>query len=241
MKYYRHSIGDYDSATLHLSLMEHGAYLRLIHLYYRLEQAIPGDLDRVCKLISARSRREKEAVTRVLGEFFEMHDGLYVNERCEAEICRVEDLSRVNTENASLGGKALKHKKLKVPNGTKSQSESVPNECLSNNQYPILKEKDLPLTPSRGNVFVLPDRVDGQAWADFDRHRTTLNRKTWTPQAKKKTADLLAKYPASTQREMVDASIRNGWRGIFAPKGPAPDDDRPEWMRGIINMPRSGA
>ncbi len=91
MNYYEHHIGDYDSATAHLSLLEDAVYRRLICLYYRTETALPGEVKAVCRLVRAASKAERDTVAEVLAEFFELRDGAWHNDRCDAEIARFQD------------------------------------------------------------------------------------------------------------------------------------------------------
>ena len=91
MNYYEHHIGDYDSATAHLSLTEDGVYRRLICLYYRTEQPLPADTKAVCRLVRAASKQERDTVADVLGEFFQLAQDGWHNERCDQEIARFQD------------------------------------------------------------------------------------------------------------------------------------------------------
>lgn len=84
MNYYERHIGDYLKDTSHLSLLEHGIYGRLLDVYYTREGAIPDP--QAARLIGARSKEEREALTAVLSEFFELIDGHWHQGRCDAEI-----------------------------------------------------------------------------------------------------------------------------------------------------------
>lgn len=84
MNYYERHIGDYLKDTSHLSLLEHGIYGRLLDVYYTREGAIPDPQS--ARLIGARSKEEREALTAVLSEFFELIDGHWHQGRCDAEI-----------------------------------------------------------------------------------------------------------------------------------------------------------
>jgi uncharacterized protein YdaU (DUF1376 family) len=65
MNYYSHHIGDYLSATAHLSLLEHGVYRRLIDVYYIHEAPLPAEVKQVYRLVGAKSKDEREAVDTV--------------------------------------------------------------------------------------------------------------------------------------------------------------------------------
>lgn len=88
MNYYEHHIGDYDSATAHLSMLEDGAYRRLISLYYRTEKPLPIGIPAVCRLVRAVTKQEREAIANVLAEFFEQRDDGWHSARCDEEIAR---------------------------------------------------------------------------------------------------------------------------------------------------------
>lgn len=84
MNFYKRHIGDYLKDTAHLSLLEHGVYTRLLDVYYTRESGIPDE--QAARLIGARGREEVAALKIVLGEFFELVDGTWIQDRCEREI-----------------------------------------------------------------------------------------------------------------------------------------------------------
>lgn len=86
MNYYEHHLGDYESATAHLSWLEDCAYRRLISLYYRTEAPIPSDIKQACRLVRAATKPERDAVQQVLNEFFEPMDDGWHNTRCDADL-----------------------------------------------------------------------------------------------------------------------------------------------------------
>jgi uncharacterized protein YdaU (DUF1376 family) len=88
LNYFELHIGDYDSATAHLSILEDGIYGRLLRLYYRTEIPIPADLPKTCRLVRAATKSERDAVQTVLGEFFTLDADGWHNARCDAEIER---------------------------------------------------------------------------------------------------------------------------------------------------------
>lgn len=88
MNYYEHHLGDYLRDTAHLSMLEDGAYRRLIDAYYIREAPLPPTTREVFRLVRAQSKQDREAVETVLREFFtETPDG-WVHSRCDREIER---------------------------------------------------------------------------------------------------------------------------------------------------------
>lgn len=79
-------IGDYAEATGHLTLTEDGAYFRMIRKYYALEGPLPTDVKEVQRLMICRTAGDREAVKRVLHEFFELGSDGWHNERCDEVI-----------------------------------------------------------------------------------------------------------------------------------------------------------
>ncbi len=86
MNYYPFHIGDYLSATRHLSWEEDAAYRRLLDTYYTTEKPLPTELRAVCRLVLATSECQREAVRVVLEEFFELTEAGWTNQRADKEI-----------------------------------------------------------------------------------------------------------------------------------------------------------
>jgi uncharacterized protein YdaU (DUF1376 family) len=86
MNFYAFHIGDYASATRHLSWEEDLAYRRLMDAYYMREAPLPADRKQVYRLVVATSKAQRTAVDTVLDEFFTVTPEGFFNERCEAEI-----------------------------------------------------------------------------------------------------------------------------------------------------------
>lgn len=89
MNYYPFHIGDYASATRHLSWLEDAAYRRLLDVYYVREEPLPLDTRQVYRLVVASTNEQREAVDVVLGEFFELTEDGYRHSRCDKEIHHV--------------------------------------------------------------------------------------------------------------------------------------------------------
>jgi uncharacterized protein YdaU (DUF1376 family) len=86
LNYFEHHIGDYAEATAHLSILEDGAYSRLLRKVYATERPLPVEVDRVQRLIGARTDEERAAVETVLREFFDLRNDGWHQDRCDAAI-----------------------------------------------------------------------------------------------------------------------------------------------------------
>lgn len=91
MNYYEHHIGDYAKDAGYLSMIEDGAFRRLLDAYYTREAPLPASAKDCCKLARASSKTERDAVVYVLGEFFDLREDGYHQKRCDEEIERYSD------------------------------------------------------------------------------------------------------------------------------------------------------
>ncbi|WP_198032422.1 YdaU family protein [Aerolutibacter daejeonensis] len=91
MNYFELHIGDYETATAHLTACEDGMYGRLLRRYYSTEVLLPLDMKVVQRLARARSREEKIALETVLNEFFIQAADGWRHKRCEEEISRYQE------------------------------------------------------------------------------------------------------------------------------------------------------
>jgi len=91
VNYYPFHIGDYLSATRHLSWEEDAAYRRLLDTYYTTEKPLPADLRAVSSVVLATADSQREAVRVVLDEFFTLTDSGWVNSRADAEIAAMQE------------------------------------------------------------------------------------------------------------------------------------------------------
>lgn len=93
MNYYPHHIGDYLKDTAHLTMIEDGAYRRLIDLYYQHEQPLPADKRQIYRLARASSTAERKAIDSVLTEYFVAEPDGWTHSRCEEEIEAAQEKS----------------------------------------------------------------------------------------------------------------------------------------------------
>jgi uncharacterized protein YdaU (DUF1376 family) len=93
-------IGDYLADTMHLSTEQHGGYLLLLfHLWRR---GILPDDDVVLAQITGLSISAWSITRAVLGEFFEIRDGLWHHGRVERERSRIAAKQTSNSNKAKL-------------------------------------------------------------------------------------------------------------------------------------------
>lgn len=136
MNYYRRHIGDYTKDAGHLSMIEDGAYTRLLDLYYTREQPLSEpELYRLSRCVNAH---ERAVLKKVLAEFFTKDgSGLWRHKRCDEEIERTQQLRRSQADKARLSwqsrgnANASATAEQKHSNGYASQYSNTP---VANNQ-----------------------------------------------------------------------------------------------------------
>lgn len=154
MYFFKFHIGDFRSATAHLSNEEELAYRRLLDMYYDTEKPIPLET----QWVSRRLRVGLQSVEIVLSEFFKKTDDGYINERCDDEIAKYHKKAEANRNNGLHGGR--KPSGLRV--GTESQPNRNPTVTLTTNQEPRnININNPPIVPPRGkSACTFDDRFD---------------------------------------------------------------------------------
>lgn len=135
MNFYPHHIGDYMTATAHLTWLEDAAYRRMLDLYYSREEALPADITRTARLVRATSKDERKAVETVLDEFFELTAEGWKHSRCEEEIEKARAAAERARANGKKGGRPPKGKKPEQSGDAANpeENESPEHGCNSAN------------------------------------------------------------------------------------------------------------
>jgi len=142
MYYYPHHIGDYLSHTAHLSLLEHGIYLRLLQTYYRYEKPLLES--EAPRQIGAKDPNEVEAVHRILAEYFVKTPQGYTNKRAEEELAKFHAKSKQarTAANARWSNDMRTH--------TARNADAMP----TNNQYPITNSLSIPTSKETSPLLI---------------------------------------------------------------------------------------
>lgn len=137
VNYYPHHIGDYLRDTAHLSLLEHGAYRRMLDLYYASEKPLPLDTSWLCRLVRAEHETEREAVEFILTHFFVKCEDGWRSKRADAEIKSADKRTKAARVNGKKGGRPLTQRVttgLAKPNLADNPNESSQNQNQNQNQ-----------------------------------------------------------------------------------------------------------
>lgn len=85
MNFYMRHLGDWLRKTAHLTMLEDGAYNRMVDWCYTHERPLPLDERECMKIARAASRHEREAAKRVLHEFFSIQADGWHQSRIDKE------------------------------------------------------------------------------------------------------------------------------------------------------------
>ena len=223
MNFYPFHIGDYASATRHLTWMEDAAYRRLLDVYYVKEGPLPTEKRQVYRLAVASTEEQREAIDTVLEEFFELTDSGYTHMRCEDEIAHAVDkrnkaAQSANTRwsNAKNKGGALPAQSERNANASNEACERIHEACEGNAPNP--NPNPNPKVNTRAQA-PLPDWLPIEAWNGYVEMRKRI-RKQMTPRAQqlvlKSLSDMQAKGLSVAQS--LDNSTRNSWVDVYEPK-----------------------
>jgi len=156
MNYFQFHIGDYKSATSHLSNEEDLAYRRLLDMYYDTENPIPLETQWVAR----RIRMDNDVVSLVLKDMFVQTQEGWRHARCDQVIADYREMAEKNRVNGRKGGRK------KNPMGSQVVTDSQPNAKLTINQEPkTINQKPTEVAP--------PDGVSPEVWKEFVQHRKT--------------------------------------------------------------------
>lgn len=153
MNFYPRHIGDHVKDTYHLSLVEHGVYNLLLDRFYGSERPITRqEAFEVCR---PTTKGEKQAVDRILTEFFIDTKEGYVNRRALREIEIYHEKSEKARQSALTRWKdkpAEKQSKNDA-NAMRTHYERNADAMLSNNQYPISSNQYPKSNNQKGNLI----------------------------------------------------------------------------------------
>lgn len=171
MHYFKMNIGDYAKKAGRLSMLEHGAYTLLIHACYDRER-FPTEEDAI-DWCWARTDEEKAAVKFVLSKFFDLVNGVYVQNRIQEEIDKYHENAKTNKRIATEREEKRRNKSRTVHEACASVNEPPPNqEPLTNNHKPVEKEKNIKKEKSDSLISSMSEVTD-QTFKDFTKLRNS--------------------------------------------------------------------
>lgn len=137
LNYYKHHLGDYAKKTGHLSLLEHGAYLLMLHAYYGTEKPLPSG-EHLYRMARAHTKAERAAVDSIARQFWKKTESGLVNGRAFDELEDATRLAEIAKANGNHGGRPRKTQRVSETEPT-GKAIQTPD---SNIQNPIPTHSD---------------------------------------------------------------------------------------------------
>ena len=170
MNYYPFHVGDYISATRHLSWVEDMAYRRLLDTYYTTEKPLPAEHRAVCRLVLATTDEQREAVEVVLQEFFELTPDGWVNHRADAEIVAMREKQEKQRAKANARWDKLRSERgnaSAMPRHTKDDATASTSDADAMPPTPTPTPKETQERKRAPAALGCPPDVPEQVWSDW--------------------------------------------------------------------------
>ena len=202
------------SATRHLSWEEDCAYRRLLDVYYTTEKPLPNDLRAVCRLVSATTESQREAVSIILNEFFKQSESGWICNRADAEILRMLQLQQHQRDRVNK--RWIKHDTAVKANDAAVQKNShavIPDAIVT--MHAVIPPTPTPTpTPKKNTkntvaVAPAPDGVPVSVWQDWLKIRKA-KKLPWTETAWQEIVKEIDKAGISLEKAIRECCAR-GW------------------------------
>ncbi len=212
--------GDYLRDTMHLTTLQHGAYLLLIIAYWTRGGPLSDDpetLSAICRTPVDEFQRTLNARCR---EFFVVENGVWRHKRIDEELAKA---NRSIEQKRQAGLASANARSTGVQQPLNSRSTSVPTasqrtEGEGEGEGEETREEKIP------NEIDTP--TFRKAWTDWREYRRVL-RKPLKEMTANKQLKFLADQGERSAVMAINESIRNGWQGLFEPKTPAVNGHTP--------------
>ena len=159
VNFYPFHIGDYLSATRHLSWEEDAAYRRLLDVYYTTEKPLPADLRACCRLVLASTDGQREAVRVVLEEFFTLTDDGWFNRRVDAELCNLRERQDKQRDRANKRW----HKPVSTPGNAGDMPNPTPGNATASQTDATALNPDATAMPPVPVPVPVPVEIQGES------------------------------------------------------------------------------
>jgi uncharacterized protein YdaU (DUF1376 family) len=166
MRSYFHNLGDWSAACAHLSWDEDMAYTQCIRAYYLTERPLPLDPERLAQMIGANTTARRDALTRILREYFHRGEDGYRNKRCDEEISKSHARARKSQVAAHTrwGHPSSGTSEIDAPSN--APGIHAPSNIFVTNDRPVnggLTGSGFPSTPSENQDALMPGAMPTQS------------------------------------------------------------------------------
>lgn len=192
---------DYLNDTLHLTMLQHGAYLGCLLACYRSGSGLPSDLTTIFRIVGAVTNDEQKAVTFILENFFKKQDdNSYRHSRVDFELKDRERRNATAIVRAQAGAKARWGKSSEHATSTAtSMLEALPQAINKDAQTQTQTQTDPQTDFKNKDLSSQNEKSDGQAVSPSLPARDSLSSKS------KATPLTLEQIERRNRAEMLEA------------------------------------
>jgi uncharacterized protein YdaU (DUF1376 family) len=119
-------VADYLADTMHLTTVQHGAYMLLLMHYWR-NGPLPNDAKQLAMIARADGKAWGKDIWPVVGDFFRLQDGRLHQKRADAELARAEDKSGKRRAAAEARWRGNGHDDNPPPTDANADANASPN------------------------------------------------------------------------------------------------------------------
>jgi uncharacterized protein YdaU (DUF1376 family) len=196
MHYFDFNIKDYSFATMHFDYVHHGAYLKLISLYYESEKPLPLDVNEIILITQARKEEEVNAVKYILEKFFTKTEDGYIQKRCDAEI------------------QAFKNKSDKAKKAINTRWNKEKDTDVIQTYYERNTKQEPVNNKQKTKTIDTPSGVDESVWKDYLKIRKAKDLPI--TETALKGIEREAAKAGKTLNEVITICCENSWAGFKA-------------------------
>lgn len=166
LPYFRMYPTDYEAKTAHLTIIEDGAYNRLLRLCWMTPDcSLPDDEEWIMRRVRAHTDEEKQAVKTVLTEYFRRENQRVFNNRLMREYAQASDRHRAASENGRKGGRPANYLKTKETDESYGLAEKKRTAKLKKANQNQNQNHNTPIPPRGDDLFAefwasVPKKVD---------------------------------------------------------------------------------
>ena len=209
MNFFKFFIGDYQRDTMRLTLLEDGAYSRLLREYYATEQPLPADLDECCLAARAFSAEERAAVEKVLDRYFTRDGDVLRNSRADREIGEYHALCEDRAEAGRRGAEARWAKDGKrMANAWQTHGNCHRQKSEPEPESKSRELEDPPLSSSRTETALVLQPTESRATPTrriFDHWRSVFQHPKARLDDKRRTCIQRALKDGYSEDQLIDA------------------------------------
>ena len=241
MHYFKLNIGDYHKKAGRLSMLQHGAYMLLMHSCYDREKF--PTMEEAIDWCWASSDDEISAVKFVLEKFFDVVDGHYCQARMQEEMENFQKNSKINKKIAlareedkrSLARtvEELARTVHKLPRISTDRHGSSTNEHEPPpNQEPITKNQEeiqTKILSIKKAIFPKPDGLPDVVWNSWVEHRK--RKKAAISQLVISNLEKSGAEIGWSLEQVMEKMVVNNWQGFDATWIRKPQNDADESWR----------